>query len=128
MAVRVLCAFVSTAAGRHEDRAVTSEGDSRCATRSCAGDEDIADVGECLAIEASACEGQRVLRALQRLRVCQVDQMVLRELRMERNIHQSGEALRAHSRNARNGLGVQHTIPDEPQLSSALGHEHRAIR
>src|SRR5207247_1173898 len=69
VAVGVLCAAASTAAGRHEERAVMSERDARGAAGALPGDEDVAYIRERATVQRPPRQRQCRLRVAERLRV-----------------------------------------------------------
>ena len=94
------------------------------------GDEDVLAVGERrAAVPPRAVHGGRgVARAFTRLRVGEVDQPVLRELRMQRHVQHAAEAGGEHRRQRADRRRIEDAVPDCPQAARALGDEDGAVR
>ena len=80
-------------------------------------------------------DADRAALLVEWLRVREVEVSVLRELRMERDLHvavhgarQAGLAGEVRRRAAGYRLRVELAVADDSQLAGALGHEHRAVR
>ena len=69
------------------------------------------------------------VRSARRLRLVirEVDQLVLGEPRMEREVHQAGEPGRLHLRQAGDRRRIEHAVADDAQASGALGDEDAAV-
>ena len=91
------------------------------------GDEQVLHVDERLAVEAAARERRRPFLLLT-LRVGQVDELVLRELRMDGDFEQPALPDREHLGRPGHRLRVERAAADDPQLSRLLGDEHVAVR
>ena len=72
---------------------------------------------------------------VERLGVRQIDEPVLRELRMERDVHvamhgsgQSRLSGPVRCRRAGDRLRIEHAVSNHPQAAGALGDEHGAVR
>ena len=94
------------------------------------GDEDVLHVSErrsAIPLRAQY-GGRRIAWAIRaRLRVGQVDQAVLDELRMQRDIEQAAESRCQHLRHRPDRRRVQHAVLDLAQPPRALGDEHAPI-
>ncbi len=128
IAVRLLRRVGLAAERRHVELAVAAEREARDAARlRC--DEHVADVLERVAVPYAARDAERRRPRGRRLHVCQVHEVIRRELRMQCDVVQAGKPLRFDLRHARDGLRIQRAVlVHEPQLSAALGHEHVAAR
>ena len=127
--VRIL---LVAAGRRHVEHAVFAERDARRAGR--VEDEDVFDVGECLAVEARARDGDRAALVVERFRVPEIQEFVLGKLWMERDVHvavhgtrQSGLTGEVACRSAGYRLGIEHAVAHHAQLTGAFGDEHRAV-
>ena len=102
--------------------------------------EDVADVGQRLAVPRAACERRRAGRCdcrsaasrwgdgrAHRFVVREVDQLVLGEPRVQHDVHQTLQAGRPHRRHARDGIRIEHAVTNDPQTARTLGHEDRAV-
>jgi hypothetical protein len=90
--------------------------------------EHILDAGEGLALEAAADQGHGADPALDLAGVGEVDEAVLREVGVDRHLHQPGEAAAEDvGGHAGDGLGIEHAVADDPQPAVALGDEHPAV-
>ena len=67
-------------------------------------------------------------RQRDRLVVRQIDELVLGEAGMQRDVHQARQALPCHHRHAADRSGIEHTVAHDAKASSALGDQDRAIR
>jgi hypothetical protein len=91
------------------------------------GDEDVAHVLQCVAVKPAA--GERDRRSTCGLfRIRQVQQMVLRELRVERDVEQAFLTGRMHARCAGDRPPLHDAVVNAPQAAVALGDEHVAVR
>ena len=93
------------------------------------GDEDILDVGESgAAVPARAPDRRGGMRGFVRagLRIRKVDQPVLGEVRMQRDVHEAAETHRADLRQRTQRGGIEHAFANHAQAAGALGHEHVA--
>ena len=121
MDVRVLRADAVVAfADAHVEHAVLAERELRpevdAARVPVIRDEQILHVDERLAIEAAAGERRRAFLLLA-LRVGQVDELVLRELRVHRDLEQAALADREHFRRSGDRLRVERAAADDAQLA-----------
>ena len=85
----------------------------------------VADGG---AVPAKACEGEAVGFAVVAggLAVTDVDERVLREVGMERHVHEAGESGGLDGREAGNGCGIEDAIADDAEFAAAFGDEDGA--
>jgi hypothetical protein len=125
-------------ADRHVEQAILADGDARDFRVHVIGDEDVAHVGQRLAVPCAA--QNRVLRhrslstvgayiGAHGLVVRDVDPSVLREARVQRDVHQPGHrAERRDRRGAGHGGGVELTVPHDSQPTDLLGDQHVAAR
>src|SRR4029450_1503980 len=89
-------------------------------------DEQVAALGQRLAVELPAMErGRRSLVA--RLRVGQIQQLVLCELRRRQDLEQSALTGRPDLRNAADRLRIEHALANDPQPSRSLSDEHVSV-
>src|SRR6185369_14848202 len=90
------------------------------------GDEDVLDVSQrrsAIPLRAKYC-GRRVARSFRaRFRVGEIDQPVLREARMQRDVEQTAEAGREHLRHRADRRRVEHAVLDLAQSSWTFGDE-----
>ena len=94
-------------------------------------DEDVPDVGERLPSKRPRAMRHRPALLVERLRVGEIDELVLGKLRMERDVHvavngagQAGLAGPVGRRAAGDRLRIEHAVADDPQLAGALGDQH----
>ncbi len=62
-----------------------------------------------------------------RLVIGEVHQLVLGELRMERDVHQASQAGGLHLRQAGDGRRIEHAVADDPQPTGALRDQDAAV-
>ena len=67
-------------------------------------------------------------RVAGRLVVGEIDQLVLTESWMQRNIHQTGQALSAHRRHSFDRFWIEQPVAHNTQASGALGNQDAAVR
>src|SRR4026208_2223295 len=91
------------------------------------GDEDVLDVGERGPIESAARQCRRREIVVARLRVGQIDEAILRERRMQRDVEQTAKHTREDFGDAGNRCWIEHAVADDAQTALALGGEHRSI-
>ena len=92
------------------------------------GHEHVLDIAQGHAVEPPPDEGDGRLVVRQRPGVAEVDEPVLVEVRMERHVHQAGEASGEHRRHPGDGLGVEHPVADHPERPEiALGDEDAPV-
>src|SRR5439155_26409555 len=84
-------------------------------------------VCQCTAFEFSPRQCWCASSAAHRFCVGEIDEPVLRELRMQRNIHQSAIAIGSHLRHARDWLRIQRSVAENTQPSSPLRDQHSSI-
>ena len=91
-------------------------------------------VGERAAGPARARDGERRAVVAERLRVAQIQRLVLRELRMQRDVHvavhgarQARRARGERRRAAGDGIRVELAVAHHAQLAVALRDQHRAV-
>ena len=95
------------------------------------GDQNIFDVGERLAVPLPARNGQR--RALHSaffhgLRIREVNQLVLGELRVEDDVHQACQTAGVNVRQAGDRLLVEDAVANDSQSALAFRDQHAAVR
>src|ERR1019366_9038058 len=80
-----------------------------------------------MTVEASAreCGGDELVGDV--FRVSEVHDLVLCELRMRQDLHESGESDRMDFRDSGNRFGTQDAVVDKTQFADALRHENVAI-
>src|SRR6266571_4738764 len=108
----ILRALIESASHRHEQISIRRKHDSRCGCTPIVygvGDKDIANIGERMTIEPPSRERRRDA-LLQRLGIREVDQLVVREPRMQRNVQESAQLLRKHSVPARKRIWIKHAV------------------
>ena len=140
-ALRAVHADLRTGAGSadaHVEHPVGPERDARRLHVDVVGDEDVADLGERLAVPRAAQDrvaGDRRVAALDALRrahrlvVRDVDPLVLRESRVKRDVHQAGHrAERHHGRRAGDRRRVELAVAHDPKAALALGNQDGAVR
>ncbi len=71
--------------------------------------------------------GARARAARRRLVVGEIDQLVLSEAGMQRDVHQAREAGRLDGRQSGDVLRIEDTVADDSQTTRTLGHENAAI-
>ena len=91
------------------------------------GDEQVLDVDQSLAVEAAARERRRAF-LLFTLRVSQVHELVLRELRVDGDFEQPALPDREHLGRPGHRRRVERAAADDAQLPGLLGDEHVAVR
>src|SRR5262249_37561243 len=119
---------------RHVYHSVFSKNNSRrIGALNCG--KDVLDVYECGAIPSPARKRDHssIARSVStlvhgRLVVCEVDQLVLAEARVQREVHQTSESLLLHLRYAGDWIGIEHAIADDTQASGPLCNKYSAIR
>src|SRR5262249_7473708 len=120
-------------ANAHVNHSVLTEHNVRRIT-ALNGGENIARVDECASVPSPACQRYcpcvitSARGSTGRLVVRKVDQLVLGEPRMQRDIHETGQALRLYLRQAGDGIWVEHAVADNPQTSGTFSYENAAIR
>ena len=128
---RVLRDLADVAAGGHVDHAVASEDDAAVQTRvALVGlrHQEIADVGERAAFESAARERRRALAVLDGLGVGEVDQTVVGEPRMQRDVHEAAVAVGPHTRHAGNRRRIEYAVADDAEPAGPFGDQHAAVR
>ena len=113
---------------RHIEHAVAAERETRDPTR-LRRDEHVANVRERVAVPNAARDAERRRAGRGRLVVAEIHEVIRRELRMQRDVVQTGETLRLHLGHSRDRHRVERAVlVHAPQLPAALGHEHVAAR
>ena len=128
---RVLRDLADIAAGRHVDHAVAAEDEAAVQPRVAfvgLRHEEIANVGERAAIEPAPRERRCAFAVLDGLGVGEVDQPVVGETWMERDIHQAAVAVRSHARHAGDRRRVEHAVADQADPAGPFGDQHAPIR
>ena len=133
---------VGTGAGsadRHVQHAIASEPDSRRLGARRARLEDVLHVNERRAIprathqrcRASHCRrtarGGRRIRVGHGLVIRDIDPLVLREARVEDDVHQTLQSLRVHARSTRHRIRVEHAVSNDAETAGTLRHEDVAV-
>ena len=133
MMARVLGArSVVPLADGHEERPVAPERQLRSEMQraACApgiGHEDVLDIRERLSVEPAARERRRVT-SLTGFRIRQVDEAVLREAGMQRNLEQAALPHGVNLRDPGDRLRIERSVAHDSQAADLLGHEHVAVR
>src|SRR6185436_12230061 len=103
--VRILrAAAVAAARRRHVELAVTAPREPRGSAHTGPTTEDVFELGNYRAVESPTRERQRRLFLVDALEICEVDEVIRRELWMQRHVHQSGPPLHADGRGTGHGL------------------------
>src|SRR5436309_10898321 len=129
MAHQVLSALIERASHSHEQIAIRRKHDSRCGRPPIVyrvSDENIADIEEGLAVETSSCKRRRD-SFLQRFRIREINELVFRKPRMQRDVHQSGQLLREHFRHAGYRFRIEHAVLDQSNAPGTLGYQDRSV-
>ena len=94
------------------------------------GDEDVLPVGERRAAipPRAVHRGRGVARTFTGLRVGEVDQPVLGELRVQGHVQHAAEAGRQHGGQRADRRGIEDAIPDRAQSARTLGDQDGAVR
>src|SRR6266581_1179273 len=129
-AVRILRNLTYIAACGHVQHAIASEHDAPI--QSAVAFErirynEVFHVCQCTAFEFSPRQCWCASSAAHRFCVREIDEPVLREFRMQRNIHQSAIAIGSHLRHARDWLRIQGSVAENTQPSSPLCDQHSSI-
>src|SRR5262249_54009142 len=109
-------------------RSVRSEVDSPCqiaAGLPCVRDENLLNIGELGAAQASTCDAQRE-PLLTALRIREVHQLILGEFRMDRDEVQQVCGFTWSRRRSPDRLRRKDAIANYPQVAVALGYEDRS--
>src|SRR5262245_58047499 len=121
------------ASGGDVEHAVLAERDARRAGG--IEDEDVFDVGERLAVEASARDGDGAALLVERFRVGEIQELVLGELWMQCDVHvavngagQTRLTGEVALWSAGNRVRIEHAIAHDAEIPGALGDEQGAVR
>ena len=121
------------AGGGQVKHAVAAESNARSA--GFVQNKNVLHVGERAAIQSPARDRSGPFSSVQRLGVSEVEEVILREVRMERDVHISVHRARParfsgpiRCRSAGDGLRIEHTLANNPQSPGALGHQHASVR
>ena len=145
LTARILRA-AADAAGRDIQLAVAAEHHSRRTAEAALPDEDVLHVNERVAVPASARDREHALlrwlpaspastsgsgrrrrrRRTHRLRITQIDELIRRELRVQRDLHQPAETAGDDLRHAGDRCGIEHAVAQPAQLTRALRDQHVA--
>ena len=89
--------------------------------------KDILHVDERGAVEPTAGQRGRRQSVFTRLRVRQVEQVILGEFRMEHDVEQAAQRQGFHGGHAGDWLGIEHAVLDQAKPSRTLGDQHAPI-
>ena len=92
------------------------------------GDEDLLDVLQRFAVEPRACERRRRERALAAFGIRQIQDSVLREIRMRQDLEQPAEHRDAHLGHTRDRLRVESAVAEHAQAPRPLRDQQIAVR
>src|SRR4029453_19486043 len=88
---------------------------------------DVLEIGQRSTVEAPSRDGHCPALLIERLRVAQIDQLILGKLRMQRDVHvtvngtwQAGPSCPVRSRAAGNRMRVEHAVADDAETTGAL--------
>src|SRR3954471_24443567 len=123
-----------TAAGRHIDVVGTVKGDARHTASPVVGYEDVLHVDDRLAIPRAAGERHGAAPFVERLRVGEIDVLVLRELGVEYHVHvavdgagQAGDPREVPLRQPGHRLRIEHAVADDADLAFTRRDQHDVV-
>ena len=127
----VLRDLADIAAGRHVDHAVAAEDDAAVQARVAfvgLRHQEIADVGERAAFEPASRERRCAFAVLDGLGVGEVDQPIVGEPRMERDVHEAAVAVRPHAGHAGDRRRIEDAVADDADPAGPFGDQHAPVR